>query len=432
MIKILVNLILKNFNTIFFNIFLLKFLCMDKLDNYRLTLGKDLYIPIMLGGMGVNISNATLALEISRLGGIGHISDAMLPTVCDRELGTSYSKEKLNKYKYNVQNLDKSEIKFDLQEVYNAQKQYISSVMERKKGSGAIFVNVMEKLTMGDPIGSLKSRLDAALDAGVDGITLSAGVHMSSLGLIKDNKRFYDAKIGIIVSSDRALKVFLRSAKRVNRIPDYIVIEGPLAGGHLGFGEDYKAYKLESILEDVKNLLQLEGLQIPIIVAGGIFTGSDATKFIQLGANAVQVATRFVVSKECALPDNVKQKYFKAEKEDIVVNKLSPTGYLMRMLKSSPCMSGTLIPQCELFGYMLSKEGTCQYIEAYKKYLEEKSNEPISDKMCICTHFYNNTCYTCGENAYRLKETTSKNDDGTYKILNAKDIFNDYLYSASE
>ena len=102
----------------------------------------------MLGGMGVNISNATLALEISRLGGIGHISDAMLPTVCDRELGTSYSKEKLNKYKYNVQNLDKSEIKFDLQEVYNAQKQYISSVMERKKGSGAIFVNVMEKLTM--------------------------------------------------------------------------------------------------------------------------------------------------------------------------------------------------------------------------------------------------------------------------------------------
>ena len=401
MIKILINLILKNFNTIFFNIFLLKFLCMDKLDNYRLTLGKDLYIPIMLGGMGVNISNATLALEISRLGGIGHISDAMLPTVCDRELGTSYSKEKLNKYKYNVQNLDKSEIKFDLQEVYNAQKQYISSVMERKKGSGAIFVNVMEKLTMGDPIGSLKSRLDAALDAGVDGITLSAGVHMSSLGLIKDNKRFYDAKIGIIVSSDRALKVFLRSAKRVNRIPDYIVIEGPLAGGHLGFGEDYKEYKLESILEDVKNLLQLEGLQIPII-------------------------------KECALPDNVKQKYFKAEKEDIVVNKLSPTGYLMRMLKSSPCMSGTLIPQCELFGYMLSKEGTCQYIEAYKKYLEEKSNEPISDKMCICTHFYNNTCYTCGENAYRLKETTSKNDDGTYKILNAKDIFNDYLYSASE
>ena len=71
-------------------------------------------------------------------------------------------------------------------------------------------------------------------------------------------------------------------------------------------------------------------------------------------------------------------------------------------------------------------------MKAFKKYLEEKSNEPISDKMCICTHFYNNTCYTCGENAYRLKETTSKNDDGTYKILNAKDIFNDYLYSASE
>ncbi len=405
---------------------------MEKLDNYRLKLGSNLYVPIMLGGMGVNISNSNLALEIARLGGIGHISDAMSPTVCDRELGTHYSKEKFNLCKWNRGNFDKSQMKFDLNEVYDAQKRYISSVMERKKGDGAIFVNVMEKLSMGDPLGSLKTRLVGALDVGVDGITLSAGVHMYSLGLIEDHKRFKDVKLGIIVSSDRALRVFLRSAKRANRMPDYIVIEGPLAGGHLGFGEDWREFELAKILQDCKELLKKEDLNIPLIVAGGIFTGGDAVNFIKQGASGVQVATRFLASKECALPNSVKQEYFKAGKEDVVVNSASPTGYLMRMLKNSPCLSSRIIPQCELFGYMLSKDGICQYLDTYKKYISEKILGPIKEKMCICTHFYKNTCWTCGQYAYRLKETTIKNIDNTYELLSAEHIFKDYQFSVGD
>lgn len=409
---------------------------MDKLDNYRLVLQKDSYVPIVLGGMGVNISNADLALEIARLGGIGHISDAMALAVCDKELKTTYLRDKFNLFKSNRESLDKSKVKFDLETVYKAQKQYISSVMERKKGQGGIFVNIMEKLTMGDPIGSLKARLRGALDAGVDGITLSAGVHMSSLGLIEDHERFRDVKLGIIVSSARALKVFLRSARRANRLPDYIVIEGPLAGGHLGFGEDWKDFDLADILKEVKEMLESESLDIPLIAAGGIFTGGDAVRFVGLGASAVQVATRFVVSKECALPYEVKQKYFEAKEEDVVVNTLSPTAYLMRMLRNSPCISGKLIPQCELFGFMLSKEGTCQYLEAYKKHVSEKIIKPIKEhikeKMCICNHFYRNTCWTCGQYAYRLKETSIRNIDNTLELLSAEHIFKDYQFSTGD
>jgi nitronate monooxygenase len=85
----------------------------------------------------------------------------------------------------------------------------------------------------------LRVRLEAPLDAGIDGITLAAGLHLGSFALIEDHPRFRDVKLGIIVSSLRALQLFLKKSARTNRLPDYIVIEGPLAGGHLGFGMDW-------------------------------------------------------------------------------------------------------------------------------------------------------------------------------------------------
>jgi nitronate monooxygenase len=86
-------------------------------------------------------------------------------------------------------------------------------------------------------------RLASALDAGVDGITLSAGLHLGSFALMEDHPRFRDAKLGMIVSSLRALQLFLRKNARLNRLPDFVVIEGPLAGGHLGFGMDWAAVR---------------------------------------------------------------------------------------------------------------------------------------------------------------------------------------------
>ena len=249
--------------------------------------------------------------------------------------------------------------------------------------------------------------------------------------MIKDHPRFNDALIGIIVSSDRALKIFLKSAQRVGRLPDYIIVEGPLAGGHLGFGHDWQQHNLHTIVQDVLALLREAGLSIPVIPAGGIFTGTDATEFIEEGAAAVQVATRLTVTNESGLPPKVKQEYFKALHEDVVVNEASPTGYLMRMLKNSPCLNSNVRPTCEAFGYMLSKEGKCAYISAYEQTaLDAKGRKlPVQGKMCLCYHFSKTKCYTCGENVYRLKDTTHQNADGSYQLLSAEHVLNDYLYS---
>ncbi|MDD3529712.1 MAG: nitronate monooxygenase [Gallionellaceae bacterium] len=387
----------------------------------------------MIGGMGVDISTADLALAAARLGGVGHISDAMLPTVADRRYDTKFVKEKLKKYKYNVENTDKTDIKFDLGVIEEATRLHVGKTMAAKRGDGMVFINCMEKLTMNAPKETLKVRMNAALDAGIDGITLAAGLHLGSLALIEDHPRFRDAKLGIIVSSLRALQLFLRKNSRSGRLPDYVVVEGPLAGGHLGFGlEDWSKYDLATITAEVIAWLKAEHLDIPVIPAGGIFTGSDATRHLKAGAGAVQVATRFTVTKECGLPDDVKQEYFKASEGDIEVNGISPTGYPMRMLKKSPGIGSGIRPNCEAYGYILDSNGKCAYIDAYNREVTAQPDAKkikVWDKTCLCTHMRNFDIWTCGHYTYRLKDTTRKDDGGNYRLLSAEHVFRDYQFS---
>jgi len=405
-------------------------------NDFRLRFGKQELIPIVCGGMGVDISTAGLALEIARLGGIGHISDAMVQTVSDRRFHTHFVKEKAKLYKYNVANTDKSAVLFDLGRLAEATQMHVGRTMEAKRGGGMIFVNCMEKLTMNAPRETLRVRLTAALDAGIDGITLSAGLHLGSLAQIADHPRFRDAKLGIIVSSLRALQLFLRKNARLDRLPDYIVVEGPLAGGHLGFGiDDWDKHDLRAIVADIARYLQAEELAIPLIPAGGIFTGSDAVSYLDNGAAAVQVATRFTVAQECGLPDKVKQEYFKAAEEEVVVNSISPTGYPMRMLTSSPAIGAGNRPNCEAYGYLLDSSGNCAYIEAYNR---EVASHPaakkvsVKDKACLCTHMRNFDCWTCGHYVYRLKDTSRRLPDGSYQILSAEHVFRDYQFSVDD
>lgn len=405
---------------------------MKRVDDFRLHLGKQELVPIMIGGMGVDISTAELALEAARLGGVGHISDAMLPTVTDRRYDTDFVKEKLKQYKYNLDNSDKSAVKFDLGQVAEATRLHVSKTMEAKRGSGMVFINCMEKLTMNAPRETLTVRLREALSAGIDGITLAAGLHLGSMALIEDHPRFRDAQIGIIVSSLRALQLFLRKNAKLNRLPDYIVVEGPLAGGHLGFGMDWAQYDLRTITLEIMEYLRTEQLSIPVIPAGGIFTGSDATAFLEMGAAAVQVATRFTVAAECGLPKDVQQEYFKASEQDIEVNTISPTGYPMRMLKNSPAIGSGIRPGCESYGYILDSNGNCAYIDAYNREVALHPDEKkisVMDKTCLCTHMRNFKCWTCGHYTYRLKDTTRKLADGTYQVLSAEHIFHDYQFS---
>lgn len=404
---------------------------MAKVDDYRLVLGAEEYVPIIQGGMGVDISTAELALEVARLGGIGHISDAMAPYVSDKKFGTKFQNSKQKQFREHSDSLDKSAVKWDYERTYEGTLNHVRATMDAKKGPGGVFVNLMEKLTMGNPQETLRARLAGAMDGGIDGITLSAGLHCGTLKLAEDHPRFRDVKIGIIVSSARALKLFLRSSKRFNRHPDYVVVEGPLAGGHLGFGLDWKEFQLKTIVAEVLVLLKQEGLNIPVVPAGGVFTGTDAVEYFQMGASAVQVATRFTISQECGYPDHVKQVYLDAESDDVEVNLSSPTGYPMRMLKSSPSLNSNIKPNCEALGYILDKNGKCQYHQAWEAAgLDEAGKKlPVSDKMCICYHFMKYDCYTCGQNVYRLKETTVTLPDGKGYLPPAEHVFNDYRYS---
>ncbi|MES2036743.1 MAG: nitronate monooxygenase [Pseudomonadota bacterium] len=405
---------------------------MKRVDDFRLKLGKDELVPIMIGGMGVDISTAELALVAARLGGVGHISDAMVQDVSDRRFDTSFVKEKTKFYKYNINNSDKTDIKFNLEQLAEATRLHIGKTMEAKQGKGMIFVNCMEKLTMNGPRETLKVRLESSLDAGIDGITMSAGLHLGSFGLIADHPRFRDAKLGIIVSSVRALQLFLRKNSRLNRLPDYVIVEGPLAGGHLGFGMDWAEYDLQTIITEIVQYLKAENLDIPLIAAGGIFTGSDAVSFMENGAAGVQVATRFTVTNECGLPASVKQEYFKASEGDIEVNNISPTGYPMRMLKNTPAIGDGIRPGCESYGYLLDGNGNCAYITSYNREVAahpDAKKVSVMDKTCLCTHMRNFNCWTCGQMTYRLKDTTRKLPDGTYELLSAEHVFRDYQFS---
>ena len=405
---------------------------MKRVDDFRLKLGSKELVPIMVGGMGVDISTAELALVAARLGGIGHISDAMVPVVSDSRFDTKFVKDKMREFKFNVANTDKSMVKFKLDVLADATARHVGATMSAKRGDGLIFINCMEKLTMNGPKETLRVRMRTAMDAGIDGITLAAGLHLGTFALIEDHPRFHDVKLGIIVSSLRALQLFLKKSARTGRLPDYITIEGPLAGGHLGFGMDWAEYDLMTIFKEIRDWMIAENLNIPLIPAGGIFTGSDAVAFLEAGASALQVATRFTVTHECGLPEKVRQEYFWTSEENIEVNQISPTGYPMRMLKNSPAIGDGIRPNCEAFGYLLDAKGNCQYIDAYNAEVAlhpDAKKIRVMAKTCLCTQMRNFDCWTCGHNAYRLKDTSHKRADGTYQLLTAEHVFKDYQFS---
>lgn len=400
-------------------------------QDYRLKLGYSEFAPLMIGGMGVDISTSKMVLEAVRLGCIAHLSDAMVPAVCDRYYGTHFTKNKVeNHHRLQAEEFLPNRVpSFDTREYRLAQMRYVSDTVEKKNGSGGVFVNCMEKLQIGSSQEMLQVRLTASLDAGADGISLSAGLHGRSMRLMSEHPRFRSAKIGIIVSSWRALKIFLRSAAKVNRMPDYVIVEGPLAGGHLGFGNNWAEFDLRTIVIDILENLKQERLDIPVIPAGGIFDADDVLSFLELGASAVQTATRFAVTEESGLSDKAKQTYFEAEDSDVLVSNVSPTGYLFRLLASSPCLNSNIAPQCVSLGYAIDSKGYCQYIDAYNTVGVSESGKklPVTEKICLCHHIKQYDAWTCGSNVVRLKQTAVKNADGTYVQPTTEQVINEYL-----
>jgi len=245
-------------------------------------------IPIIQGGMGVGISLSGLATSVANQGGIGVISAA----------GVGLFEKKKEK---------------DTYDEYPFEQEIIKT---KKATKGIVGANIMVAMT------NYKQLVKSALKAKVDIIFSGAGLPLDLPKLIQDQTH---TKIVPIISSARAAKLITkRWLNKYNYLPDAFVIEGPKAGGHLGFKKEelnLDNNQLEEILHATKTILQpfeeQNGRSIPLIVGGGIYSGEDIDHFLSLGADGVQMATRFVTTEECDASDAFKQTYIDAKESDI-------------------------------------------------------------------------------------------------------------------
>jgi NAD(P)H-dependent flavin oxidoreductase YrpB (nitropropane dioxygenase family) len=185
------------------------------------------------------------------------------------------------------------------------------------------------------------SLVEVAFDEGADIVFLGAGIAKKPEGLPQDRLTSGATRVAIIVSSARAVSVIFNYWKKnYNHVPDAVVVEGPKAGGHLGFRREHiddPDYSLERILPDVISVVkpyeQHFAKSIPVIAAGGVYTGADIFKFLQLGAKGVQMATRFVATHECDASIAFKEAYVECRQEDLTIID-SPVGLPGRAIKS--------------------------------------------------------------------------------------------------
>lgn len=255
-------------------------------------------IPIIQGGMGVGISMSGLAIAVANEGGIGVISAA--------GLGLVHRNPALDFVEANVEGLK--------QEIRKA----------RAKTKGIIGVNVMVAMS------NFAELVRTAIAEKADIIFSGAGL---PLQLPEFNKPDSMTKLVPIVSSARAAKIICEKWKSVfNYLPDAFVVEGPKAGGHLGFKNENinnVDYSLEhlvpEVVREVKVFEEKYQKEIPVIAAGGIYTGEDIYNIMQKGAKGVQLGTRFVTTLECDASDKFKQSYIDAAEHDMEIIK-SPVG----------------------------------------------------------------------------------------------------------
>lgn len=328
---------------------------------------RDFKIPtcIVQGGMGIRVSNPTLTRAVYRSGGLGVLSSAGLKGALSR----------LNNKPYTT---------------YEAVREEIETA---QAGGFLAGLNVMVKLGR-----DYEETIRAAVDAKVSALFLGAG-------LPKKIENLGETAVVWIVSSARALKILLRWWRP--RLPDAVVVEGPEAGGHLGFSpEEVGApnFSLENILPDVIKLAKENG-NFPVIAAGGIWDKKDIVKFLNIGASGVQMATRFLATTESGATDEFKSAVVSSTKEIIKVVMKSPCGYPFRILTTSPMFNIVRPPKCDL-GFVLDKDesGNFTVCKAHPNHPEN------NDHFCICNGLMSAigfapaepALYTVGSNAYRV------------------------------
>ncbi|GKX65393.1 NAD(P)H-dependent flavin oxidoreductase [Inconstantimicrobium mannanitabidum] len=267
----------------------------------------EVKVPIIQGGMGVGISLSGLASAVANEGGIGVISAA--------QVGFKEHDFLENTKEANIRALKK--------EIARAKE---------LAPKGVIGVNIMVAMNDYDDF------VKIAAEAGADVIISGAGLPTDLPKLVEGS----NTKIAPIVSSGKAAKIMCKLwHERFSRLPDFVVVEGPEAGGHLGFKLNELEVRtddtLEHIVQDVLNVVkEFEhkfDVKIPVIAAGGIYTGADIARFLKLGASGVQMGTRFICTEECDADVEYKNAFINCNKEDIQLVK-SPVGMPGRAIRN--------------------------------------------------------------------------------------------------
>lgn len=337
--------------------------------------GLDKEIIFIQGGMGAGVSGSCLAGAVARRCGVGTVSPLALDRIMESRLGRKVSHSEA--------------VKLEIEEAKRLSQNH-----------GAIALNSMALIERTYAI-----YIKGAIEGGVKIIISGAGLPMTLPEIING------AEVALIpiVSSGRALELICRRWTRYNRMPDAVVLEGPLAGGHLGFkAEDISKpeFQLEKIFGPVKEVAKKYG-NFPVIVAGGIYSHQDIIWWVQAGADGVQMGTRFAATNESGASEAFKRAIVNAREEDIevAINPGSPAGLAFRVIKTSSGYQQALSHGRPLLcdkQYLLhkSKDGrmTCLALEGYKAF-------------CICNALLsavdcNDTpdlpIYTVGANAARV------------------------------
>lgn len=271
--------------------------------------------PIIQGGMGVRVSMSSLASAVANEGCAGVIASVGLG---DFE----------NTVPARFVEVNNEALRFEIRKARSLTK-------------GVIGVNVMVVLS------NYEELINVCVEENVDLIICGSGLPLDLPRLTKGK----NIKLIPIVSSVRALNIIYKKWKQnFNKVPDAAIVEGPLAGGHLGYSYsdmiNGTAPSLETLVTELVSFVQTLEEKIPIIAAGGIYDGSDIAKFLKLGASGVQMATRFVCTEECDIDLNFKKAYLTSKEEDIIIIN-SPVGLPGRVIKNdftNRIMKGETVP----------------------------------------------------------------------------------------
>lgn len=269
---------------------------------------KELERPLIQGGMGIGVSLGNLAGHVAAEGGMGVIST----------VNAGYARP----------GFERDPLSANLA----ALREEIAKAREIAKGQGLVAVNVMVATN------HYAETVNAAIEAGADAIISGAGLPSALPAIAGDRP----VALAPIVSGGKAACTICRLwQRRSARLPDFMVLEGSEAGGHLGFTreelETGAARPLDQLLGEVREALdpfeKEAGRSIPVFVAGGVYTAADITRYLSLGAAGVQMATRFIATHECDAAPGYKQAFLRAAKGDVRLVK-SPVGMPGRALNS--------------------------------------------------------------------------------------------------